>query len=367
MIVDDMEIMRRELKSLKIWGEQTGFVVAAEANDGQDAIKKLRNRNADLVITDIRMPVVDGVELLKKIIDEGLSQCVVFLSEYTEFEYARQGLVYGAFDYIVKPVNEENVIRLLKKVKKHIEKKKMEKEKIKNLETELEEKAEIFYSPEDVEKIIKLFKDIDVKVIEVADNLVERIGATVDYDLLKVEYALKRIISVLIEALKESYVWIDKLLNISEYTDIDFSNNSSFSQVKETFLQIINELIMKIKKFEFGSEINSMIRNICKIVLEHMDTPLSIRIISDQMFLNQSYISTLYKEKTGSSLVEYITMVKMERAKILFLNSENSEIKIYEVSNKLGYKDVEYFSKSFKKYTGLTPSEFKVRCINKIK
>ena len=61
MIVDDMEIMRKEIKRLKIWREQTGFIVSAEAKDGQDAIKKLREKNMDLVITDIRMPIVDGV------------------------------------------------------------------------------------------------------------------------------------------------------------------------------------------------------------------------------------------------------------------------------------------------------------------
>jgi len=356
MIVDDMEIMRREIKRLKIWGEQTGFIVSAEAKDGQDAIKKLREKRMDLVITDIRMPIVDGVELLKKIIQEELSYCVVFLSEYTEFEYARQGIVYGAFDYIVKPISEDKVEKLLLKVRKYIEEKKLDKEKIKNLENELEERVEFFYTPEDVEKLIKLFIDIDIKVIEVADNLIDRIGATVDYDLLKIAYVLKKITLALTEGLKEIYPWLHKLVNITGYADTDFINVSSFSKSKETFLEVIKELIMKIKQFTPGCQMNSMVRNICRVVLKQMDKQVSIKFIADQLFMNQSYLSTLYKEKTGSSLVEYITMVKMERAKILF---QNSEIKNYEVADQLGYKDVEYFSKVFKKYTGTTPSEFR--------
>lgn len=364
MIVDDMEIMRRELKRMRIWGEQTGFIISAEAKNGQDAIKKLREKKIDLVITDIRMPIIDGVELLKKIIEEELSNCVVFLSEYTEFEYARQGIVYGAFDYIVKPVNKEKLEKLLLKVRKHIEKKKLEKEKIKNLENELEEKVEIFYAPEDVEKIVKLFKDMDEEVVEVSSNLIERIGATVDYDLLKIAYVLKRITSTLIESLKESYPWLHKFTNISEYYDIDFTKDSDFLMIKYTFLEIIKELIKTIKKFELGNEMNSMVRNICRVVLDHVDTQVSIRSIAEHLFLNQSYLSTLYKEKTGNSLVEYITMVKVERAKILF---KNAETKNYQVANQLGYKDVEYFSKVFKKYTGITPSEFKASCITKIK
>ena len=356
MIVDDMEIMRRELKRLKIWGEHTGFIVSTEAKDGQDAIKKLREKKMDLVITDIRMPIIDGVELLQKTIQEELSYCVVFLSEYTEFEYARQGIVYGAFDYIVKPISEEKVGDLLLKVRKYIEEKKLEKEKIKNLENELEERVELFYTPEDVEKIIKLFKDIDIKVIEVAGNLIDRIGATVDYDLLKIAYVLKKIMLALIEGLKKIYPWLHKLVNIAEYADTDFTTVLSFSKSKETFLEVLKELIMKIKQFTPGCQMNSMVKNICRVVLKNMDNQVSIKFIADQLFMNQSYISTLYKEKTGSSLVEYITMVKMERAKILF---QNSEIKNYEVADKLGYKDVEYFSKVFKKYTGTTPSEFR--------
>ncbi|WPC44322.1 response regulator [Clostridium sp. JS66] len=359
MIVDDMEIMRRELKSLKIWGKRTGFIVAEEAKDGQDAIKKLKEKKVDLVITDIKMPIADGIELLKKIIDKKLSYCVVLLSEYSEFEYARQGIVYGAFDYIVKPIDEEKIEGLLVKVAKYIEKKKLEEEKVKKLENELEEKLEIFYAPEDVEKIINLFKDVDVKVIEVAFNLVETIGAAVDYDSLKVEYVLKRVTSTLIEALKEIYPWLPKLVCISKYTDIDFTKTLSFSDMKTIFLGIIRKLIMDIKKFQFGSEMNSMVRNICKIVLERMDTEVSVRIIADHMFLNQSYLSTLYKEKTGNSLVEYITMVKMERAKMLL---HNSNIKNYEIASKLGYKDVEYFGRLFKKYTTMTPSKFKASC-----
>ena len=363
MIVDDIEIMRKQLKGLEIWGEKTGFVVSAEANDGQDAIKKLREKKVDLVITDIRMPIIDGVELLKKIISEELSYCVVFLSEYTEFEYARQGLVYGAFDYIVKPVSHDKIEGLLAKVKEYIEKKKMEREKIKNLENEFQEKVEFFYEPEDLMKIIKLFKEMDIKVIKVANEVIDKIEAIVDYDLLKISYILNKFTLELIEKLKEIYPWLSKFVNLEEYSEIDFSKASSLQESKEIFLKVMEELIMKIQHFHPWPEMNCMLRNVCRFVLENLEKQICIKSIADQMFLNQSYLSTLFKDKTGTSLLEYITMVKMERAKVLF---HDSEIKNYEVAYKLGYKDVEYFSKVFKKYAGITPSEFKTACITKI-
>lgn len=362
MIVDDMEIMRKELKRLKIWGEQTGFIITQEAKNGQEAIKKLRNKNTDIVITDIKMPVEDGIDILKKIIKEDLSLCVILMSEYSDFEYARKGIVYGAFDYIVKPVDEEKMKNVLLKAAQYIKKKKFEREKVKKLETKFEEKLEIYYSSKDIEKIINLFKDVDMNVIEMSSNLVEEVGAAVDYNPLKAAYTLKKIMYDLIESLKGVYPWMEKLIPMSKYNYIDFINIPRFSDMKVIFLKEIKELIINISKFQFGSEMNSMIRNICRIILEGVDSDISVKSIAEQMFLNPSYLSTSYKEKTGRSLVEYITMAKMERAKILF---HDSSLRNYEIADKLGYKDVEYFGKLFKKYTGMTPSKFKISCKNK--
>ncbi|HBC96756.1 MAG TPA: hypothetical protein DC034_08195, partial [Clostridium sp.] len=361
MIVDDVEIIRKELKRLKIWGEQTGFIITQEAKNGQEAIKKLRNKNTDIVITDIKMPVEDGIDILKKIIKEELSLCVILMSEYSDFEYARQGIVYGAFDYIVKPVDEEKIKDVLLKAAKYIEKKKFERAKVKKLETKLEEKLEVYYSPKDVEKIVDLFKDVDEKVIEMSSNLIEEVGIAVDYNPLKAAYTLRKIMYDLIESLKKIYPWMEKLLFMSRYKYIDFISIPKFSDMKVIFLKVIEELIVNISKFQFGSEMNSMIRNICKIILENVDIGISVKSIAEQMFLNPSYLSTTYKEKTGKSLVEYITMVKMERAKILF---HDNNLRNYEIADKLGYKDVEYFGKLFKKYTGMTPSKFKISCEN---
>ena len=212
-------------------------------------------------------------------------------------------------------------------------------------------------------RIIKLFKEIDIKVIKVSGEIIDKIEAVVNYDLFKISYILNKITVELIGELKEIYSWLSKFVNLDEYSERDFSNTSSSKKSKEIFLIMIEELIIKIQYFFPGNEMNCMTRNVCRFVLENVEKQVSIKTIADQMFLNQSYLSTLFKDKTGISLIEYMTMVKMESAKILFLDSE---IKNYEVAYKLGYKDVEYFSKVFKKNVGITPSEFKASRITKI-
>lgn len=360
MIVDDMEIMRKEIKRLKLWGDKTGFVVAEEANNGQEACDKLEKRKVDLIITDIRMPIMDGIELLKEVIENDLAYCIVFMSEYCDFEYARQGLIYGAFDYIVKPIDENKVSDLLQNAKNYITKKRLNDEKIKRLNVRLEEQIENFYTEEEVENIVKLFKDVDFAVIETASDLLDTIAAAINYDFMKMSYILDKMLKNLLQRLEEIYPWLVKLIDIEAYTEIDFISCGNLTESKKVFQKMIEELIVKISKYQYGNGVSSMIRKVCEIVLENIDTEISIKNISDELFLNSSYLSTMYKEKTGRSLVEYINMVKMERAKVLL---GYSNMRNYEIADKLGYKDAEYFSRLFKKYTGITPTNFKSKFI----
>lgn len=120
MIVDDAEFMRRDIKRSKLWGDASGFVITEEANDGVEALEKISTNPVDLIITDIKMPNMDGLELLEEISKKRLCPYVVLLSEYTEFGYAREGIVNGAFDYIGKPMKDNELERLLSRVKKNI-------------------------------------------------------------------------------------------------------------------------------------------------------------------------------------------------------------------------------------------------------
>ena len=104
-LVDDERAVRENLRDTVPWN-QWGFEVAGEAGDGEMALALIRKTRPDVLITDIRMPFVDGIELLKTINERGLCRCVLLLSEFAEFNYAKEGILNGAFDYILKPVDE---------------------------------------------------------------------------------------------------------------------------------------------------------------------------------------------------------------------------------------------------------------------
>ena len=116
LLVDDEPFILQGLKILIDW-EQEGFEVVKTAANGEEALEYLRGEQVDLIIADIKMPVVTGLELLEKIRGEKISDAhFVILSGYADFEYARKAIRYDCTDYILKPVDREELLKVLNKV-----------------------------------------------------------------------------------------------------------------------------------------------------------------------------------------------------------------------------------------------------------
>ena len=120
LLVEDDAALRFIYTKMKTWNE-CGFSIAAQASNGKDALDILEKESFDLIFTDIRMPFIDGIEMLRKLSENGNTIPVVFASSYDEFEYARQGLILGAFDYLLKPVEQKKMEEVLLRVKKRID------------------------------------------------------------------------------------------------------------------------------------------------------------------------------------------------------------------------------------------------------
>ena len=97
-------------------------MVAGEAADGEEGILAARKYHPDVIVTDVCMPKMDGIEMLKRLREEGSDAVVIFLTAYDEFRYAQQAVKLGAADYLLKPFEdgalEEAVSKILAKKKK---------------------------------------------------------------------------------------------------------------------------------------------------------------------------------------------------------------------------------------------------------
>ncbi|WP_310601678.1 response regulator transcription factor [Anaerosporobacter sp.] len=116
LLVDDEPFILQGLTVLIDW-QKEGFEIAGTAANGEEALEFLREQKVDLIIADIRMPIMTGLELLAKIRGEKLSDAYfVILSGYAEFSYAQEAIRYECTDYILKPVEREGLLMLLRNV-----------------------------------------------------------------------------------------------------------------------------------------------------------------------------------------------------------------------------------------------------------
>ncbi|AFA50057.1 chemotaxis protein response regulator CheY6 [Acetobacterium woodii DSM 1030] len=114
LIVDDAMFIRIQLKSLL---QSNGFDVVAEAENGKVALEKIQEFKPDLITLDITMPVMDGLECMREIKKLDYSPTVIMLSALGQEKYIQQAIMDGAKGFIVKPYNNESVIKNLNKFK----------------------------------------------------------------------------------------------------------------------------------------------------------------------------------------------------------------------------------------------------------
>lgn len=137
MIVDDEPLILAGIENIII-GEFGETVEVAKAFDGIDALDKLKRFSPDLIITDICMPEMSGLELIDKVSKNGICSRFIILTGYADFEYARQAIQYNALDYILKPIDKSELVRHINTIFKYIV---SEKEKL--IEHELNKIREI--------------------------------------------------------------------------------------------------------------------------------------------------------------------------------------------------------------------------------
>lgn len=116
LLVDDEPFIAQGLLKLIDWSKE-GYEIVKTASNGAEAYEYICNNEIDLVVTDIKMPIMNGIELLRKIREDGNSELeVIILSGYKEFEYAMEGMKYGCAGYVLKPVEKIELLTLIRKI-----------------------------------------------------------------------------------------------------------------------------------------------------------------------------------------------------------------------------------------------------------
>ena len=239
LAADDEAYMQEALRELIRW-DRLGCELLDVFGNGKELIGQMQEGAPDIVITDIRMPVADGLEVCKYVYERCPETQVIILSAYSDFDYARAALRYSACDYVLKVSVLEELPRALKKA-------------IENLERQGKELS----------------------------------GGQGD----------------------------------ERWEDTDSLYGQMVHYVEQNYLR--------------------------KITLDE---------IAEYLHANRSYLSRLYKSRSGVNLFDDILHRRVEKAKEYM---EHTDRKLYEIAVEVGFEDAGYFSKVFQKYTGMSPKEYR--------
>ncbi len=147
-----------------------------------------------------------------------------------------------------------------------------------------------------------------------------------------------------------------RLKSKSNFSNFDADNYKELSSVKEYFLELV-EKIEEMMDQRRNNLITSRIARAKRIIKQRYSDPdFTLKEMADELFLSVSQFSTIFKEGTGKTFVEYLTEVRLKEAKKLL---KQTDLMVYEIAEKVGFNDPHYFSIAFKKHTGMRPGEYR--------
>ena len=353
-IVDDEPIVRKGLNKLIEWKE-LGFEVVCEAENGEEALAQQETQKIDVMITDIGMPLMNGIELMREARHKGYKGEIIVLTAYGEFEYAKSAIQYEVMDYILKPIEEEQIIKALHKIKDKLLQKLESENKSKLQSVQLEKSKERVFSRENDKLLIKYTMTTNEKAYDVLEQIIAEERELGEGHVPSMCMRFSYVLEELVGRIKEKYIYLTKLKNIEQYLHYGEQEVDIKEQLIEGFERNVKELFSILEESRVIYKDN-VVMQACQYVVEHVDEEITLTSISETLSISKNYFCSLFKNETGENFLSFVTRIKMKRAQFL-LREEN--LRVYEVCDLLGYTDTTYFTRLFKKYIHMTPNEYK--------
>jgi two-component system response regulator YesN len=355
LIIDDEPWSREIIKALGAW-ESLRLQVIGEAGDGTEGIKLIRELKPNIVVTDMRMPGLEGAELLKSMKEQFPTLKIIVMSGYNDFVYLKQAIRSRAIEYLLKPINQEELNTSLAQCVIEIEgENKKESNSVKTLgvfsEDFLFEKY-LAYRQQILEYFLALNKSAVLNTFERFEKFLED-----NLPNIKDEDIIIKIIRDYIFTLQE--LMADKEMNFMNTLNKE-------NAIEETIVggQAISEAISYISTI-YGKAIDSIeqtkknrnklnIREVENHIKQYFQEPISLDTIARHFFISKEHLSRIFKAYTGENISDCIIRSRMEKAKDLILEDK---VAIKHIAQMTGYNDIAYFYRVFKKHFGVTPGE----------
>lgn len=404
LVIDDEKLVRQMIMRCIDW-ESIGFQIAGEASSARMGLKMVDELHPDLVCMDVRMPGTDGLSCSRQILERYPDMKILILSGHGEFEYASEGIRIGVFDYLLKPINAQELYQAVCKAKEAILEEQGHQEELAHVKEALDrhsgyikdKQLSALVHSEAPEQYLDSLAYFGVEfhndLFQVA--LVEMVPEEGELhreekDLLKMQ--TRKIAEDYYGDMRGMFVfdngadWIVLLNNESESAIYGceeelkqyLENNTGakgyigagniytgMENIRLSYREAENAVSEQIREDEKNREEaqclsdreKSLVHKIRDYVDAHYsEEALSLKSVANSYYVNPSYLSRVFKEKTGHTFSGYLLEIRMKEAKRLVAHTE---LRAYEIAERIGISDPHYFSSCFKKYTGMSVSEYR--------
>lgn len=330
MLAFNSEKLLKEIQTLNIWGDKSEFEIIKVVRDGKSAYEEMKKQKYDLVIIEISVTGLDVVQLLRRSKSEGLCEHFVLCSEKPDFEYARSGIILGAFDYLTAPFDINRFYSMFSRIKNEVY-------------------ANGAYSVLYADELISYFENRDNDVYEYIDDMLTKIYKS--NDLVTADRTVQQIFKTVVDDIFDNNDWLDLYISQDDLFNLD--ENCTYRKNCHDKLCLLYDEFSALYPKTHNDKINEVIL----YILYNPESDLKQKTIADNLYINSSYLSTVFSAHTDMRFVDYLTVVKMKRAAWLL---RNTNLKIIEIASRLYYKDMGYFIRLFKNQYSLTPSEYRI-------
>lgn len=374
LIVDDEPIIVRGLTQLVDYAD-LGYDHVMTATKSSEALAFLRREKPEAMLSDIAMPGLTGLELLRLIRDEGLPTQVIFISGYRSFEYAQEAVALGAKDYLLKPVHTEKLTEDLKSIaathrerlehdrfQRHMQSMSGEQEALPSLDAIEKENMPfcllVFHLAVDSEQNNLSAGLMHFSALSKGEAFCTEHGSIAflkdDYLCAIVYGPDEQACASAAENLAKGCAdVVEKTLARPFNYVIDADLLQSTQEIPEAFQRCRTKLAMPHRDQQTE---DSLIDKMKEYIAAHCGEELTLDAMSEIFAMNPTYFSSFFHQKTGVKYKDYLTRVRMTEAKRLLLQTD---LKVYEISQRVGYADVRYFSQTFTKATGVLPKDYR--------
>ncbi|MGP3777340.1 response regulator transcription factor [Halanaerobium saccharolyticum] len=371
LLVDDEKPIRKKLINNTDWKAE-GYQIFAAAN-GEEALKIIMEKGIDILVTDIQMPKLSGMNLIEKAKRNSSHLKVIVISGYAEFEYAQKSIRFGVNDYLLKPFRSKKLLEVVNKAKEELIKEKDNEQRLAVLRGEIssyinENKLDTIYNwliddqffqhqslimdRIDLEAVLKRGSKEDI--LETVNKIIEELKA-VDLNKEKLFVVLNNLILESFKIIKDLDYEAEDLMEIIDKERIE---NLNYGEIKEVEI-ILKEFLLRLHdliSFTPGEKNAEIISEMKAYIAENYQDGITLSELARKFNLSTGHLSNLFHEESGESFSDYLNMIRLNKAKELLKTTDD---KIYQIADQLGFNDAYYFSSWFKKLVGASPTTYR--------